>query len=377
MKILSHSSQEKNGTEVLAKSSKKNSDDDRKIEKDGNGNTRLNPITEIGVHFDYLRIRKEGMLLSEFELLLNYICTNVTQEMDRPWSPGVGATFFPHKLIGTRGVKGGFDVTEEGLYSLMIDMPGEYFEGKSLVDQWNLLVGLHHAYKAIPTRLDIAIDDYSYSLIPVEDMVKACNDGHNFGFRKIGLHSSGMCGQVQRETRYFGSKNSGKFVRVYDHDGECLRFEAELKRDYVRPAFEKIATMERGENYETWEKELQKTMASIALGIIDFRDRGDRRNNMKAGQRDSVRLDFWQKFIDLIAEATFKISLVKPAKTILKNFQWIKRQCSQSLAMMFMGLGGHKFNLLIKEILEIGIDNMDNQKKLWIKDIQKNTRMYC
>lgn len=348
-----------------------------KKDRHGNGDTRAKPITEINVHFDYLRIRKESMTFSEFELLLNYISIENTVEFDTPWRPGKGAKYFPHRVIGTRNVQGGFDVDEDGLYSIMIDMPGEYFDGKTLINQWNLMVGLHHTYNVIPTRLDIAIDDHSYSLIPIEQMVKACDDGHNFGFKKIGLHSSGTCGQVQRETRYFGARNSGKFVRVYDHDGECLRFEAEFKKNYVKAVFEKIVTTERGENYENWEQELQKIMASIALGAIDFRNGGNRKDPKRAGFRDSVRLDFWQKFIDVVAGAAFKIKLVKPATTIVKNMEWMKRQCSQSLAMLAMGLGKHHFSLYMKKMLDHGFERMNNGKKLWAKEIQKNKQMYC
>ena len=135
--------------------------------KDGSGNTRLKPINTLEAHLDYLRVRKDAITYDEFQLTMNFLLDEYVVEFDRPWSPGAGAVFFPHKVIGTRGFVGGFNVDDDGLYSFMVDMPGEYFQGISATDQWRLIVGLNFRYKVKCTRIDIAIDDCTYSIIPV------------------------------------------------------------------------------------------------------------------------------------------------------------------------------------------------------------------
>lgn len=364
------------------------------ITKDGNGNTRLKPKNTLEAHLDYYRCHKGAITYDEFQLIINFIIKEHVVEFDRPWSPGAGAVFFPHKVIGTRGVVGGFNVDDDGLYSFMIDLPGEYFQGMSATDQWRLMMGLHVRYKVKCSRIDIAIDDPTYSIIPVDEMRKACNDKLNFGFRKMIWYEGGICGEHLSGTLGMGSRNSGKYVRVYDHSRECMRYEVEFKRGYAQPVFEQLATLSRKEYDDTgnnissqsegnisssdnWDIDVQKTMASIAIGAIDFRDRGNRKDATRAGVRDSKRVDFYQQFIDKIDVIPFKIRVSCPAKTITKTLEWVKRQCAPTLAMLVEGFGRHNFNLWMKEIVENGSGRLNNQKQLWANEIARNKHFYC
>lgn len=378
MKLLSHIRQQE------TKSEKSRNGETEKtcykgFAKDGNGNTRLKPIAVVESHLDYLRIKKDKITPEEFELLVCFIVDHHTLEIDRRWSPGKGGVYYSHTVIGSGGMRGGIEyLEEEGLCSIMLDLPGEYFESKTIVDQWRLIQGLKSRFKVTATRIDLAVDDYDYSVIPVERMVEACKQGHNFGFKKIGYHSSGYCGDRQDETFNFGSRQSGKFVRVYDHEAECLRFETEFKRGYVKPVFESLANLERPKEMPNKEFELviQKLIASLAVGAIDFRDRGDRQDKTRAGERDSTRLPFYQKFVDLLQATHYRIKLAKPAKSITKSFDWIKRQCSPTIAMIREGLGAQKFMSWLNKAIKDNRPRIDNTKEVWIKDIQKNPNMY-
>ena len=378
MKILSHISQLKNDTEELTPVEKGKNSYYKGFAKVGNGNTRLKPITDVESHLDYLRIAGTLSNPQDFALLADYLSKEHSLEFDQPWSPGSRANYFPNRIIGARGIRGGFGILEDGTVAYMIDLSGEYFEGKKVVDQWLLCAGLDSHYGARATRIDTAIDDPSYAVVPIEQMVNACNDGHNFGFKKVGYHSSGFCRGEQSETYEFGSRESGKFVRVYDHDHESLRFEAEFKRGYANPIFESFARLERPENmtHDEWEIELQKHLASIAVGAIDFRDRGNRKEKSRAGTRDSVRLPFYQEFIDFLGANHYRIKLVKPAKTILKAINWVVRQCAPTLTMLRQGLGWKNFNPWLKNVLTKAEDRLNNQQELWVKEIQKNPKVY-
>ena len=394
MKILSHIHQTERKTKKSTQPKPERSLS-RGFAKVGNGNTRPEPINEVELlknssaeggseqslesHLDYLRIKKIGLSPEALSVLTEFISKDFVTEMDQYWSPGRGAIGYPNKLIASRGVRGGFSVDNEtGMIDLMIDIPGEYFEGKSVVGQWRLCKGLKSHFQVRATRIDVAIDDPNYSQIPIQEMVAACEEGHNFGFKRVGYHASGECGDRQSETRTFGSRESGKFVRVYDHDEECLRFEAEFKRGYANPIFEKFAELERPEGMSDpeWEKELQKHLASMAVGAIDFRDRGDRVEKTRAGVRDSVRLPFYQDFIDLLQAVHYRIKLIKPARSIVKTFEWVKRQCAPVLSMFREGLGSAAFHGWLTETLNDARPRIDNVKEIWIKEIQSNPKMY-
>ena len=379
MKILSHISQLKNDTEELTPVKKGKKSYYKGFKKVGDGNTRLYPNASMNSHLDYLRITGVCEDVPKFALLADYISKNHTLEFDKPWSPGSQANFFANRIIGSRGWRGGFEILKEGhKVSYMIDLSGEFFEGKSVIDQWRLAKGLKSHFGARATRDDIAVDDPSYSVIPIEQMVKACEDGHNFGFQKIGYHSSGFCKGQQSETYNFGSRESGKFVRVYDHEGECLRFEAEFKRGYANPIFEQFADLERPEEMpdEQWEVELQKFLSSVAIGAIDFRDRGNRKDKIRAGRRDSTRLPFYQEFVDFLGGNHYRIKLEKPVKTILKAVNWVVKQCAPTLSMLKQGLGAKNFNPWLKEVLEKAEDRLSNQQNLWVKEIKLSPGNY-
>jgi hypothetical protein len=363
------------------------------ITKDGAGDTRLKPKNQFETHLDYLRIRKDAITHTDFQMLVEFIMGDCTLEFDRPWSPGAGAIFFPHKVIGTHGVVGGFNVDEEGLYYTMIDIPGGYFEGKNATDQWRLIQGLYHRYQVKCTRIDIAFDDYSYSMIPLAEMIEACDKKQNFGFRNRNKAANWICGEKSKDTEYFGSRNSGKMVRVYDHLSECLRYEAEFKRQYAQPVFSLLASLERDvdnpssitdksgnpwnfPSSDNWDINVQRTMASVAFGAIDFRDRGTRKDSSRAGFRDSKRVSFYQEFIDKINVIPFRVRLSKPAKTILKTLEWVKRQCAPTLAMFAESFGRHEFNLWMREVVSHGSERLNNQKMLWVKEIERNKKLY-
>lgn len=359
---------------------------------DGVGNTRQEPKNKLYSHLDYLRVRRDEMSKDDFELLLDFIVKRHCEHEDIPWSPGAGAVWYNHKITGAYGVVGGFSINEKGLYSAMIDLPGEYFEQTNPSDQWHLLVGLYYRFNVKCSRIDLAIDDPEYYVIPIDEMREAYARGQNFRFRnhKYVMSSSGL-GDCD-ETDYFGSRNSGKMVRTYDHEGECHRFEVEFKRGFAQPVFEEILFLKRedaisdeGIAFSTQKGisasdsqmsvYVQKAMSAIALGAIDFRDRGNREDKSRVGVRDSVRLDFWQEFIDRVAGYIYRVQVVKPVRTLEKTLEWVKRQCSGTLAMFKEGMGREGFYAWVWKLVGFGEERMSQEQRMWAAEIREKPRL--
>lgn len=358
------------------------------LAQDGTSNTRLKPITKLYSHCDYLRVRRDKMPMDTFVLLLEFLDQKLSCEMEKPWSPGGFAVYYENRIEGIEGIRGGFTVDDDGCVSTMIDLSGVYFKQLNPIDQWRLFRGLYYTYQMKCSRIDLAIDDSTYSVLPIEEMYKAAKSGCNFGFRKVKAIESGECGNELDETKYFGSRESGKMVRGYDHEGECQRLESEFKRRYSDEVYTKLATLERPDLFDNkwdnstafkmfrtsdncWSNTIQKTMASIALGAIDFRDRKSRKDATRGGFRDSTRCEFYQVLLDKIEVEPYRVRFIEQPRSIRKSLEWVKRQVAPTLATLAGGLGRHKFNLLIQEIVQEGELRMDKLKQLWELEIRE------
>ena len=150
MKTLSHIQQVENSTEILTPDEKQEKSSFKGFAKGGHGNTRPKPITRVNSHLDYLRVT--GILSNpqEFGLLADCITKDYTLEFDSSWSPGSRANFYPNRVVGSRGMRGGFEIDDNGNVRYMIDLSGEYFDGKSIVDQWR---PVSYTHLTLPTIL--------------------------------------------------------------------------------------------------------------------------------------------------------------------------------------------------------------------------------
>lgn len=359
-----------------------------RVTQDGNGNTRLIQENRFYVHVDYLRTRYENMTTGQFAMLLEFFGVKYDTEIERPWSPGAGAVWYANKLIGTQGFVGGFTVKDEGLIDAMIDLPGEYWEQQDAVGTWRLFLGLKHTFRAKCSRIDLAIDDPTYSHIPVLEMEQAWRDGNNFLFRKFGRSESGTDPKNMSVTRYYGSRESGRYSRVYDHDGECMRHETEFKRKYAHPVFDAIASLERTDEFDdiclgereeeddsmdntTFGLYIQRKMSSYVLGAIDFRSRTAYQDASRVGFRDSERIHFYQQYIDTVRASHVRVQAPKEAKSLSRTVNWFKRQCSATLALIassFDTIG--EFRAWVGDYVVAEKYRMNKLQTLWVEELK-------
>jgi DNA relaxase NicK len=257
----------------------------------------------------------------------------------------------------------------------MIDLSGQYLEECQIVDCWRLIRGLYHAFNCYCCRIDIRIDDSSFQVIPTIDMFEACQNGNQFFLR---CHES-ITDEDGNETIAFGSRKSEHYTRVYNHKNKHQRHETEFKGNLARRIFETIANLERDwfnnlsakgskirfneefpvkpchDELQEWLEKinlhtqvmslkefkklasrckdnfdlfLEKILGSIAVSSLDFRDRSIRKDKSKASCRETLRLDFYQKFVDKVT----RIELKSRIKRVIKD--WINRELEPPIAIV-------------------------------------------
>lgn len=389
----------------------------KKREKVEKRSTSVN-TTKILTHLDYLRVHGEGYLEEEFRQLLDFIenkYLSVNPEMG--WSCGASAKRYETRIDSPNGVVGGFTrrETEDGRieYDFMIQMSGNYFADKTIKKQCRILQGLYHKWNIKCSRIDIANDDKSYGLIPLKEMKDAHSRGNSYGFKYGALVASKLENfhrdVEQKATTYFGSRESGKCTRVYNHNNECQRFEVEFKREYAQIVFESIANLNRthdvidgnGTKFEfdesirilnkgklpaiecvknvvdsitdgvkSWSIVLSRFIGSIALGVMDFRDRKNHKYRKKTSKRDTKRLEFWQRFIDIVGNS-LSVKVPKKKSTVMETMGWRSRQCAKQELIQKLGMGAvqyHQYMMTMYKEAEEKMTPADWKLVEWLRD---------
>lgn len=391
--------------------------------KTGVGNTPLITSPLLAVHLDYLRIRFE-CTYDEYLYLLKYIDPDgICIERETKWAAGKNATSYENKVQSSAGLIGGYTELEldkavvhddgriDPRIEAMLDFQGSYFEYTTNEDSWRLLRLLSSKYSANCTRLDIAIDDPTYEQIPIVSMEGAWKNGNKLGFKKFTYICSGDTPDELSETRYFGSRRSPKFVRVYDHKGECLRYEVELKQNYARAVFQLLAAISKdydlSENgtsptkisafkaVETFQETAKKSkyikeieidfkalqnqgtidslstyegnkgfelsfsqiLAGIAVSVIDFRDASALGDKTRVNKRDCPRLEFWQEFMNKTT-VSISIKLPVPKHDIQKSIKWINKSWTKLLAVLDRAVGRDDLIELMEGWIDKGVEKL-------------------
>ncbi|MGF1539478.1 MAG: hypothetical protein ACFCU5_03350 [Pleurocapsa sp.] len=261
-------------------------------------------------HLDYIRLKFTNLLKTDFTEILDILGIKPTYLLPNTlWHPSDRVPKHKHyknKILSDTGLIGGYNrkalnSCQNGLslYDLMIDIQGSYLANLSLSQQIRLLRKLNSFYNCKCTRIDLSLDDYTYRLIPVLEMLEATLNGDNFGFKEIDDKYFEMINGILTGALAFGSRTSDKYIRIYDHDGICLRFETEYKGRYAETIFRILAELIKSRNSKQSRSNLIKqTIANHALDAVDFRDRSSRQDKSKASTKDTKRLEWWQDFRD-------------------------------------------------------------------------------
>ena len=332
-------------------------------------------------HSDWLTLNFTGLPKHQFDELVKRLSRGLaTVEKDKAFSQGEKAKSYQHTINSPIGFKGAYNSSkiEKGIdnrYELTISLSGQYFASMTIIEQQELYRDLHSKYSATCSRVDVAIDDYSFENIPLNEMIKAYREGNYFDFKNYHHETDESNPNNPTTTHYFGSKGSKKLVRIYKHKNESQRLETQFRGKYAQKAFETIATLERkNETDEEWSKVIYKTIGRIAIGAIDFRDKSKLKNKKKACKSKTKRLPFWEQFTNQIGEPI--LIRVPTAKTDMSNhqrsFNWLEKTASKTLAKAFHVLGENRFFDYLYRLIKVGESKFTPQDRKQIEYLQDN-----
>lgn len=261
---------------------------------------------------DYLRISSNNLGLRQFEILRQILFSETGSNLvNKPWHPDPNmpkSKKYQARIISSQGSILGFTkkALNRGkntryLYDIMLDLTGAYFNKPSLLEQIELVDYLNSNLTIKCHRLDVAIDDYSGGLFPVLQMREAGLQGNKFGFTAIDDSYLKVINGSFQGTLGLGSRTSQSFVRIYTKGNYLVRWETELKRAKAQELFNQLADLELDKLHDISEaKGVFDILLKAAIGTIDFRDKTNSKLSKNLTKNRTVRLPFWQSFLDLI-----------------------------------------------------------------------------
>ncbi len=316
-------------------------------------------------HLDTKRLSFQDISENKFKQILNEINSeHISLIKNKSWSCGSKANRYQNKIESPVGIEGGYtkktsnsSLNTSTLYDVMIELRGTYLAKLRPYQQQKLLSRLNAISLCKCHRIDLATDDYSFRQIPLNKMLKADKEGNYFGYKEHVFTGSNEGEKSNGITHYFGKKESDKFVRVYNHKNQCLRWETEFKGKYSQEVFNQLVSLNQGDlSDEEFDYVVQKTIGGLAVGVIDFRDRSKLKNPNKACKSKTKRFTWYQEFIDKVGEnIQIKPEVQNESNRSFKaKFNWLLNSVSKSLAMVYLAFG----RSLIWEIIEHGKSKM-------------------
>ena len=195
------------------------------------------------------------------------------------------------------------------VYDIMIDFTGSYFANFSLLEQIELIYYLNSNWKLKCHRIDVAVDDYSRRLFPINKMIVAYLEDNYFGFKDIDDSYLDIIDNKLVGTLGIGSRYSSLFIRIYTKHKYFVRWEAEFKQKKAQKLFKDLFNLSKQKTDDIrFIKNIQKTLAHAALDCIDFRDTSSTNSSVNRSKSRTKRLLFWQIFKDKVFSQIDKLT---------------------------------------------------------------------
>lgn len=323
---------------------------------------------ELTVGIDNLTFCGNNLTVSHVNQLVDdYFDTVFDYGSDRPHRSGIAYQHFVTSPLGHAFFYNVIDGTDSVQYRLTF--PGKALSAMSHELLWELLQACKH-FNMRPTRLDVAIDDYTRRLeFPV--IREALTLGNVKHFSRYKAIDSGLTGLVAKaaSTIYLGSRSSDKSSRIYDKFPEskgaidAIRFETEFKDELAKETFGflvGVASLDEG----------LRLIAQFAVGSVDFVDRTSDSNISRCS-----RLSWWQEFLDAVG-GSLKLSLPTVQATISKTIRFIEHSASKAFAKIALTKGYEWLEMHLESCLKDGLRRLNSADYALIETYKKRNRPF-
>lgn len=230
------------------------------------------------------------------------------------------------------------------------------------------LYGFMKKYNGFMKRVDLAVDLFepTITLDEIKDKLGkgevSCKSKKWQVMPDYGIGSTIPNG----ESVYIGDRRSSRrYMNIYDKLAEQLAKKKEVEEEYWL-RFELRMEDQWADDFVSAYFESDGNRGNVFDGAIrDFVDFKESIENEGHKNRDNRA---WGKWLDLLdGHEPVNVALKRPdLKSMEKKIDWLERSCSKSLAMLYLS---HKmqeedgivsFIAHIEELVEIGINNLDN-----------------
>lgn len=328
------------------------------------------PCLEISL--DWLSFSLEILSSVDVDRIVHYLTYTLIDEF--ALTPGRAApvangVLYSNTGRSTRGASLKWNLPHEskdGKGRLLIQLNGKSLHPLNFLERTDIVHTLLEESDSRITRIDMALDDYQRT-ITFEQLHEVQDKDNYSGFSTCGISASKKRGCARGNTYYFGSRNSGNFLRIYDKavetNGEidAIRLELESKQGRAEQVGKMIQTI--GYN----EQQLKQLFLDLITGCVNFIERRTDTTNLDRMKR----LDWWQQFLDFVAAVPLKFSLPKPERTLDKTRTWMNRQVCTSLAMIREVYGERQFQQFIRQLLSDGFHRFTTYHKAVVKQGRK------
>jgi len=252
---------------------------------------------------------------------------------------------FQGSLIGTRYPDPGTGLNS--MYRHFVDLNGSTLSGIDLNDIIALLFFCQVEYKFIANRIDIALDFPPGSpRLSERNWESFLDDNLLVGYRSLKRISQG--GTVDRSgtTVYLGSRQSERFVRIYDKkigDEDYDRFEVEFKGSKALSIVKKLTTVER--SY------VPQFLNDVACGAVSF-------------SRYHSDIEFFNKYRSASA---INIPSAQLHLDIERSIAFLEKHAA-TLAMVEEYMGSERFDKFMRSLLSAGKLNMKPRHRRLIEN---------
>jgi DNA relaxase NicK len=300
-------------------------------------------------------------------------------------------TEFQRSILNSYYDNIGWDDVPDTYIECCLQFSGQFFALLTLLQQYQYLRKLWYFGFTRCSRIDLKCDDYSFKIIPYADMVRATLAGDVFGFHKYSpvREFNISTGELSGYGDYWGSRESGKYIRNYvhtfDNGTKSLRFEGEFKRGYAQGIYDVLVHFYNGADVPVWDELLEgeyyytcadkieyldselsekslndfgNLVCYTLFGCLDFRNKSHAKNPSKASVRDTERLPFWQKFLEIIGGRVKVKREPDNDSTLPSAMRWLWRQAGNTIAVLIEGLGLDEFKRLMLLIHEYSVNKL-------------------